>query len=111
MNVVSVLRTRTVNAKACDQEPQKEDAGERACPPISLLSVLEAENIRLRQAVVELLIDTLALQEALQGQTASAPWPGVQAKRSAPVVGFLRVHDGAVNAIAGGHANSVVADL
>jgi hypothetical protein len=35
--------------------------------------VFEAENIRLRQAVVELLIDTLALREALYGREAAAP--------------------------------------
>ena len=78
MNVVSVLRTRTVNSKAGGQESQKQesqkqDDGERECRPISLLSVLEAENIRLRQAVVELLIDTLALQEALHGREDSTP--------------------------------------
>jgi hypothetical protein len=110
MNVVSVLRTRTVNAKA-HQQPQKQDDGERACPPISLLSVLEAENIRLRQTVVELLIDTISLQEALHGRKASAPWPGVQAKRSASVVQLLREHDGAVSAIARGHADAVVTDV
>ena len=53
MNVVSVLRTRTGNSKACGQGSQKRNEGERECRPISLLSVLEAENIRLRQAVVE----------------------------------------------------------
>jgi len=73
MNVVSVLRTRTGNSKACGQGSQKRNEGERECRPISLLSVLEAENIRLRQAVVELLIDTLALQEALHGREDSTP--------------------------------------
>jgi hypothetical protein len=72
MNAVSVLRTRTVNSKACDQEAQKQNHVERECRPISLLSVLEAENIRLRRAVVELLVDTLALREALHGREDSA---------------------------------------
>jgi hypothetical protein len=45
---------------------------ERECRPISLLLVLEAENIRLRRAVVELLVDTLALREALHGREDSA---------------------------------------
>jgi hypothetical protein len=83
MNAVSVLRTRTVNSRACDQESHKRDDAGRECRPISLLSVLERENIRLRQAVVELLIDTLTLREALHGREVSAPWRGVQARRSA----------------------------
>jgi hypothetical protein len=91
MNAVSVLRTRTVNSRACDQESQKQDEAGCEGRPISLLSVLEAENIRLRQAVVELLIDTVALREALRGREVSAPWRGVQAKRSASGV-QLRQH-------------------
>jgi hypothetical protein len=113
MNVVSVLRTRTVNSRACDQEyqeSQKQDDAGRECRPISLLSVLEAENIRLRQAVVELLIDTLALREALHRREVSPPRRGVQAKRSASVVQLL-AHDVAVTAIAHGCAGAVVADV
>jgi hypothetical protein len=87
--VVSVLRTRTANSRACAQESQNQDDAERECRPTSLLSVLEAENIRLRQTVVQLLIDTLALREALHGREARAPWCGVQAKRSASVVQLL----------------------
>jgi hypothetical protein len=114
MNVVSVLRTRTVNSRACDQEyqeSQKQDDAGRECRPISLLSVLEAENIRLRQAVVELLIDTLALREASHRRELSAPRRGVQAKQSASVVQLLRPHDVAVTALAHGCAGAVVADV
>jgi hypothetical protein len=83
MNAVSVLRTRTVNSRAYDRESQTQDDAGCECGPISLLSVLERENIRLRQAVVALLIDTLTLREALHGREVSAPWRGLQAKRSA----------------------------
>jgi hypothetical protein len=93
------------------KKSQNQDDGERACRPIRLLSVLEAENIRLRQAVVELLIDTLALREALQGRVASAPWRGVDAKRSACVVQLRPTHDAAVTAVASGRAGAVVADV
>jgi len=37
------------------------------CRPIRLLSVLEAENSRLRQAVLELSRDIMALREAVTG--------------------------------------------
>jgi hypothetical protein len=93
------------------KESQKQDDEQRACRPISLLSVLEAENIRLQRAVVELLIDTLALRAALHGRESSAPWRGVQAKRSASVVQLLRTHDAAVPAVARGRAGAVVADV
>jgi hypothetical protein len=104
MNAVSVLRTRTVNSRACDHESRKQDDAEREHRPIGLLSFLEAENVRLRGAVVELLIDILALRGALQ--EASGPWRGVQAKRSASVVQLLRAHDVAVTAVA--HAGEPV---
>jgi hypothetical protein len=90
MNAVSVLRTRTVNSRAYDQESQKQDGAGHECRPISLLSVLEAENIRLRQALVELLIGNLALREALNRREVSAPWRGVQVKRPASVVQLSR---------------------
>jgi hypothetical protein len=35
--------------------------------PVDLLAFLEEENRRLRQAVVELSLDTLALRDALKG--------------------------------------------
>jgi hypothetical protein len=35
------------------------------CPSVNLLDFLEAENHRLRQTVIELSLDTLALREAL----------------------------------------------
>jgi hypothetical protein len=111
MNAVSVLRTRTINSKACDRASQKQDDAERECRPISLLSVLEAENIRLRQAVVQLLIDTLALREALHGGEASTSWRSVQPTRSGSVVQLLRAHDVALTAVARGRVGAVVADV
>jgi hypothetical protein len=38
------------------------------CRTTSLLSFLEAENIRLRRTVMELSLDTMALREALSRQ-------------------------------------------
>jgi hypothetical protein len=61
MNSVSVLKPRTVGSRAIERGD-----GESACPPISMLSFLEAENIRLRQAVVALSRDTKALRQALR---------------------------------------------
>jgi hypothetical protein len=58
-----------------------------------------------------IVIDTLAIQEALGGREASVPWPGVQAKRSASVVQLLRAHDVAVTAVARGRADAVVAEF
>ena len=66
MNPVSVLKPRTVGSRAVDRRLHKQDDDEPACRPISLLSFLEAENIRLRQVVVELSRDTMALREALK---------------------------------------------
>jgi len=67
MNPLSVLKIGMV-----DRKSQKQDNAEPKFRPISLLSVLEAENIRLRQSVVELLLDTLVLREALKDVTPAA---------------------------------------
>jgi hypothetical protein len=66
MNSVSVLRPRMVGSRAVDRRSHEQDDGERARRPVSILSFLEAENIRLRQAVVKLSLDTMALREALK---------------------------------------------
>src|SRR5258708_18770453 len=66
MNSVSVLKPRTVGSRAVDRQSHERGDGEPACRPISMLSFLEAENIRLRQAVVELSRDTTALRQALR---------------------------------------------
>ena len=66
MNSVSVLKIKTVDPQAVVPKSHKQNYVKRKSGPISLLSVLDAENFRLRQAVVELSLDTLALREALK---------------------------------------------
>jgi hypothetical protein len=67
MNPVTVSMTRTVDSKASDRKLHKRDDTKPECRPIRLLSVLEAENSRLRQAVLELSRDIMALREAVTG--------------------------------------------
>jgi len=62
MNPVTVSKTRTVDSKASDRKLNKQDDAEPECRPIRLLSVLEAENSKLRQAVLELSRDIMALR-------------------------------------------------
>ena len=66
MNSVSVLKIKTVDPQAVDPKFHKQDYVKAKSGPISLLSVLDAENFRLRQAVVELSLDALVLREALK---------------------------------------------
>jgi hypothetical protein len=66
MNSVSVLKTGTLNRKTFDLQPHKQDDARLGCQPISLLAVLKTENLRLRQAVAELSLDTSALRQALK---------------------------------------------
>ena len=70
MNSVSVLKIRTVDPSSSDRDLHEQDDAERVCRPISFLSFLEAENIRLRKAIVELSLDARALREALKGMDA-----------------------------------------
>src|SRR6266478_4275335 len=63
---VRPLRTRAADPNSPDPESHKGDDAEPGSQPISLLSFLEAENVRLRQAVVELSLDASALREALK---------------------------------------------
>jgi hypothetical protein len=53
-----------VDSRAARRQSHEQD--DAACRPISILSFLEAENIRLRQAVFQLSRDTIALREALE---------------------------------------------
>jgi hypothetical protein len=66
MNSVSLLKIRTVNPKAVNAKSHNQDNVKPKFRPISLLSVLEAENFQLRQALVELSLDTLMLRDALK---------------------------------------------
>lgn len=63
---VRPLRTRAADPNSPDPESHKGDDAEPGSQPISLLSFLEAENVRLRQAVLELSLDASALREALK---------------------------------------------
>ena len=54
---VSVLRAGTMESN---------DADRPECRPMSLISYLEAENMKLRQAMTELLLEIRALREALK---------------------------------------------
>ena len=63
---VRPLKTRAADPNLRDRETHKGDDVESRSQPISLLSFLEAENLRLRQAVVELSLDASALREALK---------------------------------------------
>lgn len=72
MNPVHGPRIKTIDLDPSNRESHKRDDAEPGCSPISIHSFLEVENIRLRQAVVELSLDTLALREALKGVEAAS---------------------------------------
>ena len=59
-----MLKIRTVDPS--NREPRKQGDAQPERRPISLLSFLEAENVRLRQAVVELSLTARVLREALK---------------------------------------------
>jgi hypothetical protein len=66
MGSVSVLRARTFDSKILNpksHQPSGVDSGRR---PTSLKAALEAENMILRLAVSQLLLDVSALREAAQ---------------------------------------------
>jgi hypothetical protein len=60
MGTVWVLKTANVAPL-----PER-DRGRRGARPVSLLAFLQAENIKLQNAVAQLQRDTTALREALQ---------------------------------------------
>ncbi len=62
---VRSLKTKAADPNS-DRESHKGHDAEPGSQPISLLSFLEAENTRLRQAIVELTLDGSALREALK---------------------------------------------
>ena len=66
MNSVSVLKTGMLNRKTLDPQSHRRDGAGHDCQPISLLAVLKTQNLRLRRAVAELSLDTLALRKALK---------------------------------------------
>jgi len=62
----AALRIRMVDLRFTDRESHKRDDVEPGRRPISLLSVLRAENVRLRRAAVELRLHVKALREVLR---------------------------------------------
>ena len=61
-----MLRKKMVDSNSSDRELYKRNNAQPGCRPISLLSFLQAENVRLHRAVVELSLHTMALREALK---------------------------------------------
>jgi hypothetical protein len=61
MGTISVLKT--VNSESASPERSR---GRSGSGPVSLLAFLQAENLRLRNAVAQLERDTMSLQEALR---------------------------------------------
>jgi hypothetical protein len=57
-----------VDPNSSDPESHRRNDAEPGCQQISLLSFLQAENVRLRHAVVDLLLETKALRETRRGQ-------------------------------------------
>jgi hypothetical protein len=55
----------TVDPNSSNRESRKQDDAEPGCRLISLLSFLEPENVRLRQAIVQLSLDARAIRETL----------------------------------------------
>ena len=62
----AMLKIMTVDSNSPNQESHKQSDAQPERRPISLLLFLKAENVRLRQVVVELSLDVLALREALK---------------------------------------------
>jgi len=63
---IAPTNVRPLKTRAADPNLRDRDGIESRSLPISLLSFLEAENLRLRQAIVELSLDASALREALK---------------------------------------------
>jgi hypothetical protein len=66
MNPVPVLKVRMAGPKTRDVTSYNEESLKPENPPISILSFLQAENIRLRQQAVELAFEIAALKQAQQ---------------------------------------------
>jgi hypothetical protein len=57
---------RTIDPNSSNRESPEQDDADLGCRLISLLSFLEAEHVRLRQAILELSVDARTLREALK---------------------------------------------
>ena len=61
MGTISVLKTANVQPWM-----QEQHHGRSGASPVSLLAIIQAENVRLQKTVAQLKRDTTALREALQ---------------------------------------------
>jgi hypothetical protein len=62
---LAALKMRKVDPNSSDRESHRRNDAEPGSRPISLLSFLQAENVRLRRAVVESSLHVKALREVL----------------------------------------------
>jgi hypothetical protein len=68
-----MLKIKLIDSNSSDREAHKRNNAEPGCQPITLLSFLQAENVRLRRTVMELSLDAKALREALKGMEVPSP--------------------------------------
>jgi len=75
MNPLSVLKRKEARTKASGRTSRRqgEAKSKNPCELISLLSFLEADNKRLRQAALDLSRETAALRQALKGLESRMP--------------------------------------
>jgi hypothetical protein len=66
MNPISVLKTKAAGAKTTDRPSGRQDDDETGGQTISLVSYLETDNERLRQAADKLSHETAALRQELE---------------------------------------------
>jgi len=62
---LAALKIGKIDPNSSDWESHRRNDAEPGCRPISLLSFLQAENVRLRRAAVELSLYVEALREVL----------------------------------------------
>jgi hypothetical protein len=74
LTTVGLLKTRPAAPNSPDRESHRGNEAEPGSQPISLLSFLEAENIRLRCSILELSLDASALREALKIKQGPTAW-------------------------------------
>jgi hypothetical protein len=70
--MIQLSMLKTVHPNSSDRKSHKQGDAEPACQPTSLLSFLEMENVRLRQAVTELSLHVRALRDALKRMEATS---------------------------------------
>jgi hypothetical protein len=80
MNPVSVLKRNETRTKASDRTSRRQGEAQSPCELISLLSFLEADNKRLRQAALDLSRETAALRQVLKGLEGCMPTAQVTPK-------------------------------